>query len=135
MPRKEQKKHQMMQEGNVFESRYVIGDDDTALVVGSGELPVLATPRLIAWMENAAMRAAASMLDDNETTVGGKIDVSHLRPSAVGTEVIVTATLDSAEGRKLNFSVVAKDSDGVIAEGRHVRFVVDRERFMAKLRR
>jgi predicted thioesterase len=125
----------MMQEGNVFESRYIVGDDDTALVVGSGDLPVLATPRLIAWMENAAMRSVAQTLGDNETTVGGKIDVSHLRPSAVGTEVIVTAVLDNAEGRKRTFSVVAKDSEGVIAEGMHVRFVVDRERFMEKLHR
>ena len=125
----------MMQEGNVFESRYIVGDDDTALVVGSGDLSVLATPRLIAWMENAAMRSVAQTLGDNETTVGGKIDVSHLRPSAVGTEVIVTAVLDNAEGRKRTFSVVAKDSEGVIAEGMHVRFVVDRERFMEKLHR
>ena len=125
----------MMQEGNVFESRYIVGDDDTALVVGSGDLPVLATPRLIAWMENTAMRSVAQTLGDNETTVGGKIDVSHLRPSAVGTEVIVTAVLDNAEGRKRTFSVVAKDSEGVIAEGMHVRFVVDRERFMEKLHR
>ncbi len=125
----------MMQEGNVFESRYIVGDDDTALVVGSGDLSVLATPRLIAWMENAAMRSVAQTLGDDETTVGGKIDVSHLRPSAVGTEVIVTAVLDNAEGRKRTFSVVAKDSEGVIAEGMHVRFVVDRERFMEKLHR
>jgi len=125
----------MMQEGNVFESRYIVGEDDTALVVGSGDLPVLATPRLIAWMENTAMRSVAQTLGDNETTVGGKIDVSHLRPSAVGTEVIVTAVLDNAEGRKRTFSVVAKDSEGVIAEGMHVRFVVDRERFMEKLHR
>ena len=125
----------MMQEGNVFESRYIVGDDDTALVVGSGDLSVLATPRLIAWMEYAAMRSVAQTLCDNETTVGGKIDVSHLRPSAVGTEVIVTAVLDNAEGRKRTFSVVAKDSEGVIAEGMHVRFVVDRERFMEKLHR
>ena len=125
----------MMQGGNVFESRYIVGDDDTALVVGSGDLSVLATPRLIAWMENAAMRSVAQTLGDNETTVGGKIDVSHLRPSAVGTEVIVTAVLDNAEGRKRTFSVVAKDSEGVIAEGMHVRFVVDRERFMEKLHR
>ena len=125
----------MIHEGIVFESRYIVGDDDTAIVVGSRDLPVLATPRLIAWMENAAMLSVAKAVGEGETTVGGKIEVSHLRPSAVGTEVSVATVLDGVEGRKMSFSVVAKDGEGVIAEGRHVRFVVDRERFMAKLRR
>lgn len=125
----------MIHEGIVYESRYIVGDDDTAIAVGSGDLPVLATPRLIAWMENAAMLSVAKAVGEGETTVGGKIEVSHLRPSAVGTEVSVAAVLDGVEGRKLSFSVIAKDGEGVIAEGRHVRFFVDRERFMAKLRR
>lgn len=123
----------MINEGLAHESRFVVGKEDTAAVIGSGELPVLATPTLIAWMENAAMLSVSDLLPAGETTVGGKIDMTHLRPSAIGTEVKVRATLIKVDGKKLTFQVAAQDKTGSIAEGTHIRFIVDRERFMGKL--
>ena len=124
----------MIEKGKKYESRYVVKAEDTAANVGSGELPVLATPTLIAWMENAAMLTVAKDLSDNETTVGGMISVSHLRPSSIGTTVEISAILTDVNGKKLTFSLRAKDSSNVIAEGEHIRFTVDKERFMSKVK-
>lgn len=108
--------------------------DRLAVNVGSGDLPVLATPAMLALMENAAMMAVASCLPDGSTTVGGHISSSHLRPTAEGGVVEATAILTAVEGRKLTFHIVAKDANGdVIGEGEHLRFVVDKEKFLSKL--
>ena len=110
-----------------------VGGQDTAIAAGSGSLPVLATPRLAALMENAAMLAVVDSLGEGETTVGGQIELKHLRPSAVGAEVRATAVLLSAEGKKLSFKIEAYEGDTLIAEGTHLRFIVNAERFMSKL--
>ena len=125
--------YHMINEGLSHESRFVVGKEDTAAVIGSGDLAVLATPTLIAWMENAAMLSVSDLLPAGETTVGGKIDMTHLRPSAIGTEVEVCANLIKVDGKKLTFQVAAQDKAGNIAEGTHIRFIVDKERFMGKL--
>ena len=101
--------------------------------VGSGDLEVLATPAMMALMENAAMEAVKDALAEGQTTVGGQISSSHLRPTAPGQTVAATAVLTAVEGRKLTFKVTAHDDKGVIGEGEHIRFVVDRQKFMAKL--
>lgn len=101
--------------------------------VGSGDLPVLATPVMAMLMENAAMLAAAPSLQPTESTVGSMLNISHQRPTAVGSTITATATLREQEGRKLTFDVQASDEKGIIGEGTHVRFIIDRERFMAKL--
>ena len=88
---------------------------------------------MTALMENAAMLAVAAELPEGSTTVGGSINVNHLRPTAVGAEVSATATLEKVDGRKLYFNVIAMQGEAVIGEGTHLRFIVDRERFMAKL--
>ena len=124
----------MIEKGKIYESRFVVKAEDTAAKVGSGELPVLATPILVAWMENVAMLTVAKDLSDNETTVGGMISVSHLRPSSIGTTVVISAILTDVNGKKLSFSLQAKDSYNVIADGEHIRFIVDKERFMSKLK-
>ena len=80
------------------------------------------------------MLAIAEDLGDNETTVGGKISVSHLKPSAIGTSVCISSILTDVDGKKLSFSLQAKDSNGIIAEGEHIRFTVDKERFMSKIK-
>ena len=108
---------------------YTVTPDLTAQAMGSGDMPVLATPAMVAMMENASMRLVA----DGDTTVGGQIDASHLRPSAAGSEIEVTATLTAQEGRKMTFRVEARDGGNVIGEATHVRFVVSRERFLSKL--
>lgn len=107
---------------------------NTALEMGSGDMEVLATPAMIALMENAAMKAVAPHLPEGSTTVGALMNTSHIKPSPIGEEVCATAVLTEVEGRKLTFSVRATDSKGdVIGEGTHVRYVVDRVRFLSKL--
>ncbi len=122
-----------MQIGDTFISTLRVDESQTALRLGSGDLPVFATPAMVALMENAAMLCVAPHLGDGQTTVGAEISTTHLRPSPVGAEVKATATLVAVEGRKLSFRVVAEDGTGVIGEATHVRFVVDRTKFMAKL--
>jgi len=123
----------MIQEGLTYTSRLVVGESDTAIALGSGDMPVLATPRMMALMENAAMMAVAAELDEGCTTVGGHIESSHLKPSAVAREVTASATLTKIEGKKLYFNVVAKMGEDVIGEGSHLRFIVNREKFLSRL--
>lgn len=119
--------------GKTYTSQIVVTADKCASVLGSGDLEVLATPAMVALMENAAMLCVASDLEEGSTTVGSAITTTHLRPSPIGATVEATATLTAVEGRKLSFKVVATDEKGVIGEGEHTRFVVDRVKFMAKL--
>lgn len=119
--------------GKCYTSQTIVTADKCASTVGSGDLDVFATPAMVALMENAAMLCVASDLEEGSTTVGSAITTSHLRPSPIGATVEATATLTAVEGRKLSFKVVATDEKGVIGEGEHTRFVVDRVKFMAKL--
>ena len=88
---------------------------------------------MIALMEEAAMRCVASHIEKTQTTVGGHIAASHLKPTAHGRIITATATLIATEGRKLRFKVSASDDEGLIGEGEHTRFIVDREKFMTRL--
>lgn len=123
----------MIEIGLTYTSKLVVAKEDTAIALGSGDMPVLATPRMTALMENAAMLAVANDLEEGYTTVGGHIETSHLKPSAIGKEVTAIATLTKVEGRKLYYSVVAKMDDDIIGEGTHLRFIVNKENFMSKL--
>ena len=123
-----------MIEGTTHTSIHVVAPEDTAISQGSGQLEVLATPRLVALMENAAMLTVAPSLSPEETTVGGMISITHLAPSPVGAEIAATAVLEKIEGRKLTFSVMAHEGDKLIGEGAHVRFIVNKERFVSKLK-
>ena len=116
-----------------YTSTLVVGEQHTAEKMGSGDLPVLATPVMAALMENAAMNAAADEIPAEDTTVGGFIETSHLCPSAVGATVTATAELIKAEGKKLTYKITAREGDKVIGEGTHIRFVVNREKFMKKV--
>ena len=111
-----------------------VGLQDLAQAAGSGDLPVLATPRLACLMENAAMRAVAPCLPAEQTTVGSEIYIQHLRPTAEGSVVSVEAVLTEVDGRRLTFNITAAEGDQVIGRATHVRYIVDRERFMAKLK-
>lgn len=122
-----------MTEKGEYTSKKVVGESDTAQNVGSGTLPVFATPMMVALMENAAMKAAEQLLQEGESTVGSELNIKHLRPTAIGEEVSATAVLTAQEGRKLTFSVVATDKNGTIGEGTHVRYIINVERFMSKL--
>ena len=124
----------MLEVGLKYESRLTVGVENTALALGSGDMEVLATPAMVALMENAAMMAVADHLPEGSTTVGIEISTSHLKASAVGANVVAEATLDEVDGRRLKFSLKAWDDAGVIGEGVHTRFIVDRERFLSKLK-
>jgi len=104
-----------------------------AVNVGSGDLPVLATPMMMALMENAAMMAVSPAIEEGQTTVGGQISSSHLKPTGLGHTVTATAELIAVEGRKLTFRISASDEDGIIGEGEHLRFIVGREKFLSKV--
>ncbi len=122
-----------MEKGLTYTSTTVVGQACTALAMGSGDMEVFATPALVALMENAAMNAVKDCLPDGATTVGAMIHTSHIKPSGIGEEVKATATLEEADGRKLTFRIIAEDSKGTVGEAIHVRYIVDRERFLRKL--
>lgn len=105
----------------------------TARVVGSGDLPVLATPIMMALMENAAMLAVSDELPEGCTTVGGYIQSTHLKPSKIGDEVRVIAEVVNVEGKKIEFKVAAYSGDTLLGEGSHIRYIVERENFMSRL--
>jgi fluoroacetyl-CoA thioesterase len=122
--------------------RYTVTEQDTAIALGSGDVPVLATPRLLAWMEQATVVAAAAAVDAASTTVGTEVWMRHRRASAVGAGVEVEVTEVIDQDRGMSFGVVAHEvTDGdagvlerrVIAEGRVVRAVVDRAAFLGRL--
>ncbi len=117
-----------------FTSTDVVCIKNIAKTVGSGDMEVFATPAMAALMENAAMNAVAKSLPEGASTVGSLLEITHTRPSGLGETVTATAILEEIEGRKLTFSVKAADSKGIIGEGKHIRYVVDRERFLSKLK-
>ena len=123
----------MLEKGLSCTVKVTVTEQNTALSAGSGDLKVFATPWMLAAMENAAMRAVADSLPEGSTTVGSEISSSHIKPSGIGAEITATAVLTEADGRKLTFSVQASDADGLIGEGLHTRYIVDRERFLSKL--
>jgi len=105
---------------------------DTASAVGSGLLPVFATPSMIALMENAAVNAVQSALEEGQGTVGTHMDVSHDAATPVGMAVYAEAELTAVYGRKLTFAVRAFDQAGPIGGGVHERFIITNDRFLAK---
>jgi fluoroacetyl-CoA thioesterase len=119
-----------------------VGDEDTAAAVGSGDVPVLATPRLLALAEAATVDAIRPVLQDGTTTVGTGVTLSHLAPSAVGTGVAAEARLTAVDGRVLRFDITVRDGvpsrsaageqgGRIVATGVIERAAVGRERFLA----
>jgi len=107
----------------------------TAQQIGSGTIEVLATPMLIALMEAAALEAVQDYLPRGWITVGTKVDVEHVRATPVGGVVTAEAVLVKQEGRSLSFSVQAKDGAGIVGQGFHRRFMVDKEKFLGRLKK
>lgn len=123
----------MLEKGLTHTSRTIVSAANSARTMGSGDLDVFATPSMVALMENAAMNAVASELPEGSTTVGAQINTSHIKPSPLEEEISATATLVDVDGRKLTFNVVANDSKGLIGEGTHIRFIVDRKKFLSRI--
>lgn len=119
-----------MNVGEKYTMTRVVASTETAEILGSGGLPVYATPAMICHFELAAFKLAEQY---GNQTVGTKVDISHLRACKAGTEVTVTAELTEVDGRRLEFNVKAEDKNGLLGEGRHQRYIIDPERFMAKL--
>ncbi|WP_307768730.1 hotdog domain-containing protein [uncultured Bacteroides sp.] len=124
-----------MEKGLKHISTTTVTAANTALTMGSGDMEVFATPAMVALMENAAMKAVAPHLPEGSTTVGAMMQTSHIKPSAPGETVTAEAVLQEVDGRKLTFRVTASDSEGTIGEGIHIRYIVDRERFLSRLKR
>lgn len=113
--------------------RHIVGPGDTAAAVGSGSVEVLATPRLLALMEAATVEAGGPELAPGQTSVGTRVQIEHMRPSPVGTEVTVHARLAAVHGRQMRFEVTAEHADGtLVASGQVTRAVVDAATFMIR---
>jgi predicted thioesterase len=112
----------------------VVTEGDTACFMRSGEVEVLATPRLVALCEEATLSALETKLEEHQTSMGSSVELSHLVPVRVGSRVRATATLERSEGRRLVFSVSVTDQCGLVAAGRVTRVVVDRATFLARAR-
>jgi predicted thioesterase len=113
---------------------FTVTIDDTAASLRSGDLDVLATPRLLAWCEQTTCEAVGPELRDQDTTVGTRVSLEHLAASAVGARITITAEVTYVDGRLLTFSVAATDSAGrLVANGEVRRVTVDRERFLSRL--
>jgi predicted thioesterase len=109
-----------------------VTENDTALALGSGEVTVLSTARLIAWLENCACKLLEDHLEEGQTTVGTHIDLNHLSPTPVGGYVTLEAIVTKETNTKVTFELVANDCKYSIASATHTRFIVDKEKFTAK---
>jgi fluoroacetyl-CoA thioesterase len=119
--------------GLIGELTYTVTEADTAAAYGSGIVPVLSTPHLIALMESAAQAAIQPWLDEGNTAVGTRVDMGHLAATPVGMQVRIRAELLEVDRRRLRFRVEAWDQIEKIGEADHERFIVDRARFLARL--
>ena len=125
----------MLKPGLFHEVTFSVTEDLTARAVGSGQLPVLATPVMIARMEQAAWMAVAPCLAEGEGTVGTRMDAAHVSATPLGLPVTCRAELIGIDGRRLTFRVSARDSHGPIGEGTHERVVIQNEKFLQKARK
>ena len=118
--------------GDKFTVKITVGECDTAKALGSGTLLVLATPRMIALMEECAYKCIGESLETGSTSVGTLMNVKHLSATPVGMEVSATAEVTEIDGRRVAFKVEAYDEAGMIGEGVHERFIVFEEKFVSK---
>jgi fluoroacetyl-CoA thioesterase len=110
-----------------------VSADMTALSQGSGDVEGLATPVMVCMMEAAAVKAVEGRLPQGMTSVGTRLEVSHVAPTPVGMKVVAQATLLEVEGRLLIFSVLAEDESGVIGKGTHQRSIANKDNFVARI--
>jgi fluoroacetyl-CoA thioesterase len=118
--------------GAVTRVELTVTDADTAQALGSGDVPVLATPRILALAEAATVGATASRLPPGYTTVGTRVELEHRAATPIGGRVVAEARLAKADGRRLEFEILVKDGGRVVADGRVERVIVERARFLAR---
>src|SRR5690242_15094134 len=109
-----------------------VTDADTAQAVGSGDVPVLGTPRVLALAEAATVALTAGRLPAGATTVGTRVELEHLAATPIGGTVVAEATLSTVDGKRLGFTIAVRDGDTLAARGRVERVIVDRQRFLAR---
>lgn len=114
------------------EARLVVTPADTASAIGSGDVDVLGTPRLVALFEQATIDAIRGILEEHQTSVGMRVQVDHLQPTPIGAEVVAEAQLEKVEGRRMTFTVTASDKGGLVAAGRVTRVTIDVDKFLRK---
>lgn len=110
----------------------VVTEQNTAICAGSGTLPVFATPFMCALMEKAAWMAITPALNEGDSSVGTKLNISHLSATPIGLKVWAESEVTAVDGKRIEFKVTAGDEKGIIGEGTHERFIVTDERFLAK---
>lgn len=114
-------------------AKTIVTYDNSAISVGSGSLMVFSTPMMIALMEKAACNAISEYLENDETTVGTMLNITHDRATPEGIAITATATVTEINGREIVFNVIAEDENGNIGMGMHKRFVVYAKKFMSKI--
>lgn len=120
--------------GSSAETTTIVNSTNTAITAGSGSLPVFGTPYMIALMEKATCNAVFDFLEEDETTVGTNINVSHSKASGIGTVISAKATVAECDGRRITFEVTATDNTGdIIGKGSIERFVVNTSKFMKRV--
>lgn len=121
-----------MEKGITLTLKTIVTPDKSAASMGSGTLDVLATPAMIALIEETAWRSVAQYLEPGQATVGTKLDINHLAPTPLGMEVCCETVLTGVEGRKLTFEARVFDASGIIGNGTHERFIINADKFQAK---
>ena len=106
---------------------------DSAITMGSGSVEVFATPSMVANMERAALLCVEDLLDDSQTTVGTRLEINHFKASKIGQKISFKAILILIDGKKLEFEVTASDEQAEIGNGKHIRYIIDKEKFMNRL--
>lgn len=122
-----------LETGITYTAKQIVEPKDTAAQYGSGLVEVFATPAMIALMENAALNTVLPYLGEEHNTVGFEVNIRHIKPTPVGMQVECTATLIETDGKKLVFKLEAKDEEGKIGEGTHIRYIINSKKFMQNL--
>ncbi|MGI9665951.1 MAG: thioesterase family protein [Acidimicrobiia bacterium] len=120
----------MISEGQSATISFDVTQAATAAALGSGDVEVLGTPKIVALAEEAAVAAIAGSVPDDSTTVGTNVTIDHLLPSQIGATVHASATVTSVDGRRVGFAVQIREGDATVARGTHQRVVVERSRFL-----
>lgn len=123
----------MIEAGMKGHQSEIVTNEKTAAAMGSGSLPVFATPAMIALMEKTAMLSVAGELEDGQATVGTNLEIAHLAACGLGTKVTCESEVIEIDRKRLVFSVTAYDGETVIGKGKHERFIIDTEKFMNKI--
>lgn len=121
-----------LKEGISFVKELKVTENETAIKMGSGDLEVYATPAMISLMENVAKTLVIDELPNGYTTVGIEMNVKHIKSSPIGANIQCKAVLTKVDNKKLFFDINAKDDEGTIGKGSHVRYIVNAEDFMKK---